>query len=135
MPTVFYKRKFPKLASKMQVSFVNKAPGSIKHCKNGIKKNKLSKFAKILKIVVDKYFGVTIVCTVPLRKPNRVQLSDSILCQSDHSIAGPFETRTQKFGFRMVASLDRFIKKRVMNKIFFMLKRSRLAKMSGPKFF
>ena len=40
----------------------------------------------------------------------------------DHSIAGPSESRT----LCPVASLDRFIKKRVMNKIFFMPKRSRL---------
>jgi hypothetical protein len=45
----------------------------------------------------------------------------------------PLENRTFQSGFRMVASLDRFIKKRVMNKIFFMPKRSRLVrKISGP---
>jgi hypothetical protein len=47
----------------------------------------------------------------------------------------PFENRTFLSGFRMVASQDRFIKKRVMNKIFFMPKRSRLVrKISGLNF-
>jgi hypothetical protein len=49
----------------------------------------------------------------------------------DHLISGPFEIRT----LCLVTSLDRFIKKRVMNKIFFMPKRSRLLrKISGPDF-
>ncbi len=39
----------------------------------------------------------------------------------------PFENWTFASGFRMAASLDRFIKKRVMNKIFFMPKWSSLA--------
>jgi hypothetical protein len=34
-----------------------------------------------------------------------------------HLISGPFENRTKKSGFRM-ASLDRFIKKRVIKKYF-----------------
>jgi hypothetical protein len=40
--------------------------------------------------------------------------------------AKPFENRTKKSGFQLVASLDRFIKKILMNKIFFMPKWSRL---------
>jgi hypothetical protein len=40
--------------------------------------------------------------------------------------AKPFKNRTKKSGFQMVASLDRFIKKIIMNKIFLMPKRSRL---------
>jgi hypothetical protein len=36
--------------------------------------------------------------------------------------------------FWMVASLDRFIKKRVKTNILFMTKQSRLAKISGPVF-
>jgi hypothetical protein len=39
----------------------------------------------------------------------------------------PFENQTFAPRFQMVASLHRFIKKRVMNKIFFIPKRSRLA--------
>jgi hypothetical protein len=31
----------------------------------------------------------------------------------DHLIAGPFESRIQKSGFQMVASLDRFINRKV----------------------
>jgi hypothetical protein len=38
----------------------------------------------------------------------------------------PFENRTFVFGFRMVASLDRFIKKRAIKNILFMPKWSRL---------
>jgi hypothetical protein len=45
-----------------------------------------------------------------------------------HLKTGPFETRTQKSGFRMVASLDRFIKKRVIKNNLFMPKRSRLVR-------
>jgi hypothetical protein len=58
--------------------------------------------------------------TVSIRKPDCPVLS--ILCQSR-----PFETRTQKSGFGMVASLDSFIKKRVIINILFMTKGSRLA--------
>jgi hypothetical protein len=65
--------------------------------------------------------------TVGIRKPDRVRLSDSILCQSR-----PFESRTQMSGFWMVASLDRFTKKRVIKNILLMTKRSRLAKEKSP---
>jgi hypothetical protein len=43
-----------------------------------------------------------------------------------HSNIRPFENRTSRSGFRMVTSLDRFIKKRVIKNILFLTKRSRL---------
>jgi hypothetical protein len=44
----------------------------------------------------------------------------------------PFENRTFASRFRIVASLDCFIKKRIMNKIFFVAKRFRLAEEKIP---
>jgi hypothetical protein len=57
-----------------------------------------------------------------------------ILASTGHLKTGPFEVRTFLSGFLMIASLDRFIKKRVMNKIFVMPKQSRLAEIFGPVF-
>jgi hypothetical protein len=40
----------------------------------------------------------------------------------DYSIAGPFETQTQKSGFRMLASQDRFYKEKGYEKNMFYAK-------------
>jgi hypothetical protein len=74
--------------------------------------------------------------TVNNRNPDRTVLSDSILVRLAKGLVfEPFENQTNKSGFQMVASLDRFVKKRVMKKIFFITKGSRLeVKNFGPVF-
>jgi hypothetical protein len=70
---------------------------------------------------------IVIDSTVNIRNPDRGRISDSILYQYRAS-----ENLTFLSGFGMVSSPDRFKKKRVMNKILFMPKRSRLAEIFGP---
>jgi hypothetical protein len=67
----------------------------------------------------------SLVTTVNIQNPDRLVLSDSILVGlSNGPVFEPFKNRTYRSGFRMVASLDRFINKRVMKKNIFITKRS-----------
>jgi hypothetical protein len=88
-------------------------------------------FDRIVGYVLVK-FRIEWTISTCIQWPTEYRTAVGIRIQSyaspEHLIAGPTKNRT----IMSVASLVRFIKKRVMNKIFFMPKRSRLqSKMSG----
>ena len=85
---------------------------------------------RIFFLFYRKNLSVWFPCTHNIQKPNRGWFSDSILCQYR-----TFDIRTKMSGFRM-ASLVCIIKKRVINNILFITKRSRLQilKNFGPVF-